>query len=158
MKSYKQVLIIMMIILTSLSVNAQRGNGNGKGNCKNVGICEKLPDLTDKQKEQIKELKIKHKKAMLQFRNQMDVERANLRTLEIADNAEMNKINAQIDKITGVKNQMMKARAAHRQDVRKLLTEEQKVIFDSQTGRKGKGKGHRKGRGNCNGNGNRANW
>ena len=58
----------------------------------------------------------------------------------------MKAINANIDEITKLQNQMMKKAAEHRQQVRNLLTDEQKLWFDSHVGG-GKGKMGAAGRG-----------
>ena len=46
-------------------------------------------------------------------------------------NSDLKELNAVIDQMTDIQNKKMKASAKHRQDVRSLLTDEQKVFFDS---------------------------
>jgi Spy/CpxP family protein refolding chaperone len=155
--SYR-VALFTAIILISGALYAQ-GTGSescskGKGKCKEGKI---LSDLTDEQTTQIEALKTKHLDIMLDFRARMNVLQAELRELEIADKADMNKINSKIDEITTVKNKMAKERSAHRQAVRNLLTPEQRVVFDSHYGHR-RGHGHKahinsKGKGTCTGKG-----
>jgi Spy/CpxP family protein refolding chaperone len=70
--------------------------------------------------------------------------RARKRTLNTTDKADLTEINSVIDQMTEVHNKMMKASAKHLQEVRNLLTEEQKVYFDSMAGR---GRGYNRGAG-----------
>jgi Spy/CpxP family protein refolding chaperone len=71
---------------------------------------------------------------------------ARKRTLNTTDKADLKEINSVIDQMTGVHNKMMKASAKHRQEVRNLLTDEQKVYFDSMSGR---GRGYNRGAGHA---------
>lgn len=119
--------------------------------------CANIPNLTDEQKTKIETLKVPHMKEMQTFENKMGELKARQRTLETADKADTKAINANIDEITKVQGQMMKARSEHRQQIRGLLTDEQRVWFDSRPQhQKGKrqqhgqgqekgGKGHRHG-------------
>jgi Spy/CpxP family protein refolding chaperone len=100
-----------------------------------------LPNLTDEQKEQIAKLRTENMKAMLDSRNQIQEKMARLHTLQTADKPDMNAINSVIDEIAELKATMAKTRAAHRQKIRSLLTDEQRVIFDSKP-MGGFGKGH----------------
>jgi hypothetical protein len=43
----------------------------------------------------------------------------------------MNAINSTIDEIAALRGQMMKLHMANRQEIRKLLTDKQRVIFDT---------------------------
>jgi hypothetical protein len=47
-------------------------------------------------------------------------------------------INGLIDEMAVIKTKMAKERAANHQEVRKLLTEEQRIKFDSHVGKQGK--------------------
>lgn len=89
-----------------------------------------IPDLTEEQKEQIKELEINHMKETLTLKNQLGEKEARLRTLSTADNVDINLIYEQIEEIGELKTQMMKQQAALHQEIRKILTDDQKVFFD----------------------------
>lgn len=134
------------LVLTS-TVSAQPGMGMGRqlrqqannndpampycmrGNMNNRWGFEKL-NLTDDQKAKIKDLKIAHQRESLTLRNKMQELRAHLQTLSTADKADLKAINATIDEITQTMNALMKSREAFRQQVRALLTEEQRIEFD----------------------------
>ena len=92
--------------------------------------CCGIKGLSDEQKQKIEKLKTSHQKEMLQLKNQVCEKKSHLKTLETADNADLSAINKTIDEILVVKAQMMKKCAAHKQDIRKILTDDQRVKFD----------------------------
>lgn len=170
MKTLKFNLIMifaaLLVAATGSDTFAQRGMraGNGNGNGYGPGVNCRIPDLTDAQQKKLDQLRTAHWKEMSDYRNQLNEKHARLQTLQSADKADMNAINTLIDEIGKIKTQMAKATAAHRQEVRGELTEQQRVFFDQRRGRgfgpgygHGKGfrggKGHRGGgfgfRGNC---------
>ena len=63
-----------------------------------------------------------------------------MKTLETAENPDIKAINNLIDEMSVIKTKMAKDRAANHQEVRKLLTEEQRIKFDLNAGKKGMGK------------------
>jgi Spy/CpxP family protein refolding chaperone len=89
-----------------------------------------IPDLTEEQKEQIKELEINNMKEVLSLKNQMGERESQLRTLSTADNVDINSIYELIEEIGELKTQMMKQEAALHQEIRKILTDDQRVFFD----------------------------
>lgn len=100
-----------------------------------------IKGLTDDQKEKMNKLRTAKKKDMLQYRNQIAEKKARLKTLETADVADMNAINKTIEELGVIKTDMMKRKAAHKQEIRKLLNEEQRLEFDLRAGKeKGFGK------------------
>jgi len=148
MKTKKQllgiILAIALIISSGISVNAQN---SGKGMLNNI------PNLTEEQTAKIEALKTPHMKEMLPLKNQMAEKKAQLTTLTTAEKADMDAINKKIDEIGTLKTQMLKKREAHKQDIRKILSEEQRLMFDMHQGnckgkgQMGEGKGMRKGNG-----------
>lgn len=148
------LLVAVAIMVIGTSTYAQRGrNCDSKGQGFNrAEMCERIPDLTEDQKTKIEDLRLEQMKEMTNHRNQMDELRAKKRTLMTSDNADMKEINSVIDQMTSLQNKRMKASAKHRQEVRSLLTEEQKVYFDAMPRhRRGHGKGMKQGRGNMQG-------
>ncbi len=139
------VLALAILMLAGTQGFAQRGR-NFKSNVnrpyRNDGTSWRIPDLTADQETQIEALRVDHWKEMNNYRNQMNEFRARKRTLNTIDKADLKEINSVIDRMTEVHNKMMKASAKHRQDVRKQLTDEQKVYFDSRPAR---GKGYNRG-------------
>jgi Spy/CpxP family protein refolding chaperone len=90
-----------------------------------------LPDLSEEQIDKIKDLRTANMKIMLDLRNQTQEKRARLKTLQSADKPDMNTINATIDEIAVLQAKKGKTHAAHRQEIRSILTDDQRVIFDS---------------------------
>ncbi|KAF5076585.1 Heavy-metal resistance [anaerobic digester metagenome] len=160
MKTTK-LLVALVALLTIGTSNgfAQRGMGRGMGEGYGpnqtegkASYCHKIPNLTEEQKTQIEALRVKHMKSTTDLKNQMNEKRARLRTLESAENPNLGDINKTIDEITAIKATLMKNKAAHRAEISKLLTEEQRVYFNSSPRGKGNGEG-RGHRGNRNGKG-----
>lgn len=167
------VFTVMLALITSVSF-AQRGQGFGMNNQQNGCDQNKstqcmIPDLTQEQQAQIKTLRIEQMKASNTHRADMKILRAEYQKLVSSDNVDMKAVNNKIDEITDMRAAQMKQRVAHRQEVRKLLTDDQKVFFDNTARRGGacsgdgfgRGQGHRQGadrghgskRANCNGSG-----
>jgi len=135
------VLLTTLIFLGTSSMFAQQGQMKGPKDGK--GMQCNIPDLTEEQQKKMDDLRLVHQKSMLQFRTQMELKNAQLNVLTSAEKADMNAINKSIDEIGALKIQMMKQKESHRQQVRSILTEKQRVTFDMQ-----KGKGYRGGHGN----------
>ncbi|MCF8297230.1 MAG: Spy/CpxP family protein refolding chaperone [Saprospiraceae bacterium] len=150
-------LAIMLTLGLSNLTFAQQGKGKCDGNGPKFNTAQKgngqhcmnLPDLTEEQQKKIKELRLKQMKAILPLKNEITEKQAHLKTLTTKEKVDMNAVNTTIDEITVVKAKMMKLKAAHQQEIRNLLTEEQRLIFDTRPARFGKGQGfgHGQGRG-----------
>lgn len=143
--SIKTLSVILISLFISNSMLAQPFGGPDchKGVKGHKGEMSFLPDLTDKQKEEMKTLRTAHMKEMLPLKNELNEERAKLQTLTTAEKVDMNAVNAQIDKMSAIKTKLAKKRQAHKQSIRNILTDEQRVIFDSHSGKGGNGKkGH----------------
>ncbi len=139
MKRVKNVSLIMLlsIFVFSASVaSAQKCSGHEKQH--HQGIENLIPDLSDKQKEDIKALRVSNMKEIRGLKDQMDIKRAELKALQNAENADLNAINKKIEEKAAIRTQIEKKSAAHRQAVRALLTDEQKVIYDQKTSHRGK--------------------
>jgi len=123
--------------------------------CCNGKMWQDIPDLTSEQSKKIEDLQIAHLKEVNQAKNQVAEKRAHLRTLQSAEKVDNAAINKTIDEITALQNDIMKKNEAHRQAVRNLLTDKQKVVFDAKNcgkmhGNKGNccgGNGHMNGNG-----------
>ncbi|HRW61923.1 MAG TPA: Spy/CpxP family protein refolding chaperone [Bacteroidales bacterium] len=149
----KTSLVLVAILFIALnSANAQRGRNyqNRQDDSRPNFACQMLPDLTEEQQTKVEALRVTHLKEMNTFRNQMDELRARKQTLMASDNADMKELNGVIDQMSGLHNKMMKSSAKHLQEVRSLLTDEQKVYFDSRPMRRN-GNGRKSGRGFGNG-------
>ncbi len=108
---------------------AQRGRGMPRRGG-DQQVCGNIPNLTEEQRTQIQSLRTAHLQEMQSYRDNVDVNRAQYRQL-MNSGADMSAINANIDERTTIRGQMARKQAAHRMAIREILTEEQRVWFDS---------------------------
>ena len=87
--------------------------------------------FTEEQKEAMKAIRLKSAKEVKAYRDELRELEAHHQTLTTADIADLNAINSSIEKIGKVKMELAKIRAKDHQEVRSLLTEEQRMKFDS---------------------------
>lgn len=148
----KIFLMTVLMVMTTAVMNAQNPSGcQGKGGGQEMmkqggpGHClDMIPGLTEDQKKQIKTKGITLHKEMALIESQINEKKAHLNTLELADSPDMAAIGKTIDEMMVLKGELMKKKVAHHQEIRKMLNDEQKMIFDSHCGKnkhKGK-KGH----------------
>lgn len=145
----KTLTMLVLAVMFSLTMNAQpprHGMGQGQGYGNGHGTCM-IPDLTEEQEAKLDALRVPHQKEMLALRNQIQEKQAHLQTLRTADKADMAAINKTIDEIGAIKVEKMKKAEAHKQEVRKILTEEQRIAFDMHSRKGGKGHGMGQGKG-----------
>lgn len=154
----KKSSIVGLMLLLTLSLSAQQGNGQGRQQGKkgqNSQQCQyqnkgermtEYLELSTEQKEKIDALKLDHQKKMLPLKNELGEKQAKMQTLKTADHADMKAINGLIDEMAVIKTKMAKDRAALHQEMRKVLTDEQRLKFDMHAGKRG-GKGHGHGHG-----------
>jgi Spy/CpxP family protein refolding chaperone len=145
----RTVIIAVMLIGSMLTATAQP---SGKGQRNNEPQMEReciLPNLTEEQQAKIEKLKIAHLKVRNQHQAEIAEMRATKRKLMIADKPDQKAIDAIIEKKGAKQIEMHKAAAAHHVAIRNLLTDEQKVVFDSKPmkgkrqGRHGKHEGNK---------------
>ena len=151
------IVFIALMLIVNTNIFAQRGNGmgNGQGNRNGQGygqanqnsyIVSNIPNLTADQKTKLDVLRSTHFETMQNYSNQL---RLNNKTAEERNTISIN---------------MQNSREKHLQDVRGLLTTDQKMAFDKlnleQNSRQnfGSRKGNRRGNGNGQGRGNGRNF
>jgi len=140
-------LAVALLMFIGSDIYAQRQGGNNRG--QNVDRepmerCSNILDLTPEQETKIEALRVDQLKKRTEFRNQMNELRAKKQTLMASDKSDLNAINGIVDQMTSLQNKMMKERAKNHQDIRNLLTDSQKVYFDSRPMR---GRGNKSDRG-----------
>ncbi|RLD40483.1 MAG: hypothetical protein DRI86_15180 [Bacteroidetes bacterium] len=145
-------MIVISVLLISSPLSAQKGNMNGMKGNKNMmysnyqkNSFQNIPNITDEQKTQLKTKRTAMMKEALPLRNSLKEKMARLNTLSSATEPNMKAINKQIESIGEDKVAIMKIRANFRQEVRKVLTEDQRVYFDMHSGMMQKNKGHHHG-------------
>lgn len=148
--------IVMLIAISgSLGLStvaiAERGMGYGgmKGGmaCSQgmYGACWK-DTLTDEQRTKLAKIKLDHMKVQAPIKTKMKTIKMDLALLVTADKPDTAAINKKIDELTKLKNAKMKEKYKYIAAKRKVLNDEQRVLFDMKVikkAMKGKQKGHR---------------
>jgi Spy/CpxP family protein refolding chaperone len=152
-----RILSLALIAIMALSTNAMAQNENGRKRCpeqkemmmkRKKQMKQRFDNFfTAEQKEQIKELRLAVAKQVKPLKNELNELNAKQKTLTTADKADMNAINNGIDKISATKTQIAKIMAAHHQNVRSMLSEEQLLKFDAMKNQRGKKHGKMRGHG-----------
>jgi Spy/CpxP family protein refolding chaperone len=151
MKKTKINFIIMLaFLLASFTSNYAIAQGqcqqHGKEGTQGEGMCKGdkdmafITDLTADQQKQISALKLNFIKERITIQNLIEEKQAHLKTISTGDNVDMVAVNKTIDELFALKADLQKKHMTFQQDVRKLLTADQKVIFDLHAGKcKGEG-------------------
>ncbi len=101
--------------------------------------CQLIPDLTEEQEEAIKKLRVEQVERNTHYRNKMDELRVQKRNLMTGTSE--GDVDQVIDEMTELRNAQMKENVRHRQNIRELLTADQRIIFDSKVTRRHDGRG-----------------
>tara|TARA_R110002096_G_scaffold97694_22_gene217880 strand:+ start:20071 stop:20583 length:513 start_codon:yes stop_codon:yes gene_type:complete len=160
---FKTTFLVFMLSAFAINVQAQRmNNGNMKKqqntqgkmlqkdnqNQRGAGPELRIPDLTEEQKTQIHQIRTSGQKAALPVKNQLREKKAKLITLTTADKYDSKAVNAVVDDISKLEKTMMLFQIEHKQQIRSLLTEEQRLVFDSTAGGRQNNKMGQRGRSN----------
>jgi Spy/CpxP family protein refolding chaperone len=140
-----RIVVVALLMFPITAVMAQQRVNGSKGDVQRdqfqkrdgSGMAMAIPDLTEEQQGKIKELHMDLMKESLPIRNQIGENSAKMRTLETAETPDMKVIEKLIDESAKLEASLEKKRAANHQEIRKLLTDEQRVIFDSRSGQMG---------------------
>lgn len=145
MKSKIVLVALIMLIGTGLSFGQKDKMNKEKEVCphtekeKMKGDNQhgpKIPDMTEEQEKEMKTLHLKFGQDVLPLKNEMKEKEARLISLKTAKNVDMAAINSKIEEIGQVKIQLEKKHAALEQEMRKVLTDEQRLHFDMRMGEK----------------------
>jgi Spy/CpxP family protein refolding chaperone len=140
-------LLVILLSITLISISSTlmaqgqgRGQGPGPGNGDDPGFRQgdrpmDIPGLTDEQRTSIDKLRVAHFRKTELIRAEIGEKEARLKTLRLAEPQDIKAIDNLIDEISTMRGNLMKAREAHHREVKALLTDEQKVFFDSRPGR-----------------------
>jgi Spy/CpxP family protein refolding chaperone len=138
MKTRILSIVLLAIILTAGSVNAQRGDfrRDGKSMPERRGAMMKQrmenPDarFTQEQRDFMQKSRLETEKRLKPHHDQMRELRARHQTLVTADKADMKAIATSLEKIAEVQLAMAMIRTEQHQQLRAQLTDEQRMIFD----------------------------
>lgn len=158
LKHFFVAAIIAVAALAPVSGFAQNAaKGNKEANEKKQNQMEDL-GITQDQMDKIKNIKTDCEKAIQPLRNELKERNAKLQTAQTAARPDMTAVYKMIDDMSAIKVNIEKKEAAMHQDVRKLLTDDQRVAYDTSVfkddkGKGGKGGGGAKGKGGKGGKG-----
>jgi Spy/CpxP family protein refolding chaperone len=128
-------LFVALMVTTGVNLFAQQGRGFNQERRYRSFFDQDRPgilNLTDEQKEKIKELTITHQEEIQSLRNQMSENSSKYRELMSEEKFDIKAINENIDEKTGILNKIMKSNAEFRQKFNELLTDEQKSMLDTE--------------------------
>ncbi|HEV8512308.1 MAG TPA: periplasmic heavy metal sensor [Cyclobacteriaceae bacterium] len=131
MKRVKWILITLLILNVGITMAQKKDSLRSSSHHHRMGSMYGIPNLTEDQKKKLAELKTPHAKEVLPLKNQLAEKKAHLKTLQTAEKADLNAINSTIDEMSQLQSQIMKKNAAHKQAIRKILTDEQRIAFDT---------------------------
>ncbi|HRH34517.1 MAG TPA: periplasmic heavy metal sensor [Catalimonadaceae bacterium] len=134
------------LIFLALIVPTAKGFGQRQDSTKTN--LRGISNLTAAQNSKIKELTLQLKKEILPLKNAIGEKMARLKTLETSEKTDISGIHSTIDEIQNLKSKMMKLKATYKQEIRKILTTEQRLEFDIRSNHKRKNdenRGHRGG-------------
>jgi Spy/CpxP family protein refolding chaperone len=110
-------------------------------------FCANIPGLTDHQRGQITDLQDDFWKDMQKKREVLREKRQALNQLRAEKDVKLKKVNQAIDEVNILEADLAKRQTQYRDDVRRLLNEEQKAFFDGQAPQGAAARGNRPGRG-----------
>ena len=118
-------------------VQTSQNQQQGQDELKNYPPLPPLPpvlpgisNLTKEQSESIKKFQFNLAQAKFPLENNLREKEARLQTVSTVKIPDMKAIEKQIDEIGAVKVQLAKLQATHDQEIRKVLDDEQRLIFD----------------------------
>ncbi|MFH2042151.1 MAG: Spy/CpxP family protein refolding chaperone [Acidobacteriota bacterium] len=94
-----------------------------------IDECDPALKLTPEQKEKMQKVCLDFQKEILPFQSDLKAKSLDMKTL-LQENADLSKINAKIDELAKIKAEIMKKKMAHSNQIKGLLTEEQKALFN----------------------------
>ena len=122
--------LIAGLALLTTGIHAQHHRQGPGGRGYNNEAKERMAgylalDLTEEQQETLKTLRTENYKTMTPLKNKMNELKARERTLLSEETVDLKAVNKLIDEQTGLSNQMRKIQAAHKVEMKKILTDEQ---------------------------------
>ncbi len=143
----KRLALFALGLVLSTAIVAQpeaRRNGQQRGpqggDCK-MKMEERL-NLNETQQKQIDQLRLSHRSTTQDYRNELDIKQAQLKAAVSKDPISDKKINALVSDINDLNGKLFAARVKHKLEVRALLDEDQKVVFDDMGYDRGQGRGY----------------
>ncbi|MCX6232835.1 MAG: Spy/CpxP family protein refolding chaperone [Bacteroidetes bacterium] len=147
----KQIFSIILLMLIGMQISSFAQDAKmkeqplvnhpyqqGQGEMKNLPplpplpppVLPGIPNLTKEQSEKIKKLQLELALNKFPLENIVREKEAGLQTISTVKSPDMKAIEKQIEEIGAIKIQLAKLQASHDQDIRKILDDEQRLIFD----------------------------
>lgn len=133
-------------------MHGKKGKGVGqKGkrmnlHCGEAKGCNGMLKLTANQKEEMKELRIAHLREVQPMQNKMRELKAKQHSLLSAEKTSKKLLMANVEAMSDLQNQLMKQKVNHQLEVQKILTEDQRALWNARGHRKGNERVHHFGR------------
>jgi Spy/CpxP family protein refolding chaperone len=131
MKRNKILLLMGAFLLSAGSLTAQYRTGQMQGPPEGNRMLMGIPDLTEGQLDQIKDLHTAHLKDIKPLKNDVKINHAILDALQTEDDPDLNRINELIEENGKLLTEIRKKQVAHKLEIRNLLTDDQKIFFDN---------------------------
>lgn len=130
MKSQKLLLSFFMMLLivgTSQKMFSQHSGCQGS----KVEKCQPdMPGMTDELKAKIEKLHMTNMKEVMPLKNELKEKKAKMHSLMTSDKVDIAEINKVIDEMGAIEVNIEKKHAFMVQEIRKILTEDQRLFFD----------------------------
>jgi len=134
------VIAALALALVATNALAQRGGrGAGVRGERIERIVEARPVFTDEQKEEIKAIHERYEEERVELSNRIRVLRMEMNDLLGADEPDFDDIEDKLEAVHAVRLEQAKLRLRIHQDVRPLLSDDQRALFDRGFGRMGLG-------------------
>jgi len=141
--SVLSALLIGLTIDVSAQQQNRRAQNQAKGDCQ-VQMMNRADrqgqnqqrmmtqlNLTEEQRTQIEDIHLNGQKGMIPLRNNIQEKNAQLRTLKMSEDYDSAAVNTLVEEIGELRTAMMAMRTGHQQQIREVLTEEQRIKFDT---------------------------
>ena len=130
MKRSKVVLTAMIVLLAAAAVTtpALARRGGARGDRPRVGMM--MPELTTEQQEKVEAIQEKYNDQRAELTNRAKVLALELEDMVGSDEPDFNGIESKIEDISKVRLDLLKLRLRIHKEVRPLLNEDQRKLFD----------------------------
>jgi Spy/CpxP family protein refolding chaperone len=137
-RNVKLLLAIIVVLGLSLSVMAQP-NRRGPMPHRSMAVKSGLPhlDLTEEQKDQIKQIHLAHMKDVQPLKDEVKINRVKINALLKTDDPDMKQIVSLVEENGKLLTQIQVKSIEQKINVRSLLTDDQKILFDAHSERMG---------------------
>jgi Spy/CpxP family protein refolding chaperone len=117
-----------------MGLEEEGGNGPGGGMTRNPELQKKL-NLSDDQRTKLADIHDRQTRAAIPIRSDLEIAGLDMRKLMRADKPDQKAIDAQIDKMAGLRARLQKSRVASMLEARAVLTPaQQKTLRESRPG------------------------